>query len=57
MSAESVDDYNDTEGNGTNDSDEYNDDDFNDTIIVDNEVASALSCAPNARSGKDHDEV
>jgi len=47
----------DTEGNVSDDSDDYNDGDFNDTIIVDNKVASALSLAPNTRSGEDHDEV
>jgi len=56
-SAESVDDDIDTEGNGTYDSDDYKDEDFDDTIIVDDEVASALSLVPNARSGEDHNEV
>ena len=46
-----------TDGNGTDDSDDYNDDNFDDTIIVDDKVASALSLASNAHSGEDHDEV
>jgi len=52
-----VDDNKDTEGNVTDDSDDYNDDDFNDTIIVDHEVASALSLTPQASSGEDHEDV
>jgi len=56
-SGESMDDDIHTEGNGTHDSDNYNNDHFNDTIIVDDKVASALSLAPTARCGEDHDEV
>jgi len=56
-SAENVNHDIDTEGNGTNDSDDYNDGDFDDNIIVDNEVVSALLLVPNGRSGEDHDEV
>jgi len=47
-----VDDDIHTEGNGTDDRDDYNDHDFDDTIIVDDEVASALSLAPDGHMGK-----
>jgi len=52
-----VDDDLDTEGHGTSDRDDYNDDDFDNTIFVDDKVASALSLVPNASTGEDHDEV
>jgi len=42
---------------GTDNSHDYNDDYFNDTIIVDDEVVSALSLAHNAISREDQDEV
>jgi len=41
-SAESVDDDIHTEGNSADNSDDYNDDHFHDTIIVDGEVVSAV---------------
>jgi len=47
----------DTEVNGTNNSDDYNDDDFDETIIVDDKVASPLSLGRNAFSGEDYHEV
>ena len=52
-----MDDDIETEGNGTDDSNDNEDDDFDDTIIVDDEVVSALSLAPNPRSGEDYDKV
>jgi len=52
-----VDDDIDTKGNGTDDSNNYNNYDFDNTIIVENEVALTLSHAPNAPIGEDYHEV
>jgi len=56
-SAENVNYDIDTEGNGPDNSNDYKDSNFDDTTIVDHKVVSALSLAPNARSGEDHHEV
>jgi len=45
--AESVEDDIHTQGNDTDDRDDYNDDHVDDTIFVDDEVVSALSLVPN----------
>ena len=52
-----MDDDKDTDGNGINGTDDCNEDDFNDTFIVDDQVVSSLSLTPNPCSGEDHAEV